>query len=241
MNLERVFESILRIYPKSFRERFGEELKLGFQDELNGKPSKLELAKILGDTFTSAVWERLQASTWLYWLCALGTILFFLASAITVFFPETNDQIYSGLNSFAAFFIIATPLVFLMRLERLPSRLEWLGMILCYNPFLFLTGSNSVELGVWFAYSSTVGLGLFAISHQWTRGISIPVRSLKIGIGLMAVIMSVNNSIGLGRIFPNDASLTSMLKQFNLIFVTISISIVILALLWKPRPVISSS
>jgi hypothetical protein len=28
MNLERVFDGILRIYPKAFRDRFGKELKL---------------------------------------------------------------------------------------------------------------------------------------------------------------------------------------------------------------------
>jgi hypothetical protein len=241
MNLERVFESILRIYPKSFHDRFGEELKLGFQDEINAKPSKLEIAKLLGDTITSAIWERLQATKWIYWLLAISTVVFFLFSGITAIFPNTNDQIYEKIVSFTAFFSIATPLVFLMRLERVPSRLEWIGMLICYNPFLFLTGSNSVELGVWLAYVSSVGLGLFAISNQLTRGISLQVRSLKFGLGLMAILMCINNSIGLGRIFPHTASFAFTLRQFNLIFIVISISLVIFSLLWKPRPVLTSS
>jgi hypothetical protein len=175
MNLEHVFESILRIYPKSFRDRFGEELQLGFRDDLNTNPSKLELLKLIGDTFTAAVWERLQASRWLYWFCAVVTVFFYVASAITVFFPETNGQINAILNLPGLFFAVACPLAFLLRLERVPSRLEWAGLILSFNPMtLFFAGSTSIELAVWFTYVSCLGLGFFAISNQWTRGILIP-------------------------------------------------------------------
>jgi hypothetical protein len=103
MNLERVFESILRIYPKSFRERFGEELTLGFQDELNSKPSNLEVARLLSDTLTAAVWERLQATTWLYWLMALSTIAAYTFSIVSMLLPSSEHRISEVLQPYYPF------------------------------------------------------------------------------------------------------------------------------------------
>ncbi len=237
MNLERVFDSILRIYPKSFRERFGEELELGFQDELNAHPSKLELAKLLVDTFTSAVWERMQATKWIYWLFAISTVLFFLASGIIVIFPNVNDQIYASIAPFTAFFIIATPLVFLMRLERMPSRLEWIGMIICYNPIiLFWINSIPLNLAFWLNFLAPLGYLLFAISYQGIREMPLPVRLLKLGLGLLAVTMIVNNMF-MGRIASLSEWLSSALGQFNSISIMLCIGFIVVALLWKPRAV----
>ncbi len=144
MNLERVFDSIMRIYPKSFRDRFGEELKLGFQDELNTNPSKLETANLIIDALTSATWERLQATKWLYWLFAFSAIVFYSFSlAGMAFSSEVTQQIEENLTPFFPYLLISTSFALLLRLERVPTRLEWFGMALS---FFFPIDSGSAAL-----------------------------------------------------------------------------------------------
>jgi hypothetical protein len=79
------------------------------------------------------------------------------------------------------------------------------------------------------------------IKLKMQESVSITVRSLKFGFGLMAIIMCVNNSIGVGRIFPYTENLALTLKQFNLILISMAISLVIFALLWRPRAIAVSS
>jgi hypothetical protein len=242
MNLERVFESILRIYPKSFHDRFGEELKLGFQDEINAKPSKLEIAKLLGDTITSAIWERLQATKWIYWLLAISTAVYLLVSSVTLFFPALSDPIYAVWKIFYVYICVSIPLVFLMRLERAPSRLEWLGMIIVANPmFFFWIDSNSLDLMFWFNFLTPLGFLLFAASYQWTRVMSLQVRLLKFGLALMALITIINNLIGNGHIAKLNAWQSLALQQVSAVFGLISIIIVIFTLIWKPKNAIALS
>ena len=242
MNLERVFDSIIRIYPKSFRDRFGEELKLGFQDELNANPSKLEIAKLVIDALTSATWERLQETKWLYWLLAISTTVYLLVSSVTMFVPTLSEPIYAVWKMFYVYISISIPLVLLMRLERVPSRLEWLGMVIVGNPmFFFWVDSNSLDLMFWFNFLTPLGFLMFATPYLWTRAISLQVRSLKFGLILMALITIVNNLIGNGHVAKLNEWQSLALQQVSATFGFITVIIVVFSLIWKPKTTIVSS
>ncbi len=237
MNLERVFDSILRIYPKPFRNRFGEELKLGFQDELDTNPSKLETAKLVIDALTSATWERLQATKWLYWLLAVSVSAFYLISLLALFFNEFIIPINNVSRDFIFLFIMFSPLVFLMRLEHVPTRLELLGVgMVLLSPLVFIVAKTESEKFIFaLNFLSPIGMLLFAFSNQWTRSLSLLIRLLKFSLGSMAFLSIANNVLNVGHLVTVGEWHTSNFGRVSSFCAIPIIGILIISLLWKPR------
>jgi hypothetical protein len=236
MTLEDTFERILRIYPKPFLNRFGEELRLGFQDEINSDPTDIDIYKFLGDTLTSAVWERLQATTWLYWCCAV--LLIFLTQKVNFirFFPNSLPfwHFVNGHNNLL-YFILLT-LTILLRLRREPTRLEWLGMGFFIFPIILPEiGLYSQNLGLVFSLIQCLGMVFFAISHQGTKDLDLPMRFLKVGFGLkglstLAFLIAEN----LNMLYSSE-NIVPILSVSTTVVEIIFYGALLMALLWRSR------
>jgi hypothetical protein len=188
VNFERLFAVILSIYPRAFRERFGNEL---WTLSEHFKPSSsMEAVRFLSDFFLGGVYERLRTWSWVrfaagaFWIAGLAISLMYL------FWNASTTQLFSQYAtslltlSDVAVFLLAFALV--SRLHRAPNVLEWMPLMWLVTGFVvFLVSFPWADVPTIAAVRSVFGtfllpmaLGLYGVAHL--RSSSAWLRVLKL-------------------------------------------------------------
>jgi hypothetical protein len=201
MNLERIVDIILRIYPRAFRERFGDEFQRDFLAEFNAAKNRLEVWRLVADAFSCAIWERLQSTPWVRPLAAASCISACAFGIVLMTHPLLFEQRIGQMLELAIFgpFILLFPAASIATLERVPHRLEIVAALFVTACGALYTGSNLLEAWLardqvlqivqqqlWFssafAFLANLGILLFGLAGLFVAREHWRTRAVKIGL-----------------------------------------------------------
>jgi hypothetical protein len=206
MNTNRLFDFILRIYPRAFRTRFGDELRT--LHEHSASATRLETLKFMGDLLGGAIYERLRVWTWLRFAAALLLTSWLAISVMYVTWTQATTAMFltvlPGLMIVSDLGVLTLLLALLSRLPRAPILLEWSPMLwgvlsvvvyLVTLPFEASHAAISVRAAVgWLA----LPLSLMLYGSTCVRSVGVWSRVLGaclIGFGALAIATSFSSSI----------------------------------------------
>jgi hypothetical protein len=193
MNLEtRVYQALLKLYPRAFRDQYGEEMTRVFQDSLNSQGSSFGFwIRTVWDVISSASHERIlggktmRTQNPIALIGGIAALLYGLIPAIALFttgllvvnVDDSNIWFYWSLESIGAI-VIPSIAIFasLKSISPAPTRLQQFGCLLSIVALVFSR---------WFLVASIVPLVDLAVFRSPWIGTLITL-GLPTGLLLMA-------------------------------------------------------
>jgi hypothetical protein len=234
MNLEmRIYQALLKLYPREFRDQYSEEMTRVFQESLNNQGSSFGFwIRTFWDVISSAGRERISGGWSMQNVLVKfggvaavihGLVLPLLAILIMTKNWEPAKQI-DGLVLFTNLLFNdgLLPLIViasLFCLSRPHSRMEYLGCFLAFTASLVFTIASQILrqdtipiTGIWFEtyliglFGLPIGLALMGLARFLRTGVTdLPSNSkLLFGIGVVLFITRTIGQVAVSNALASD-------------------------------------
>jgi hypothetical protein len=242
MNLEmRVFQALLRLYPRAFRERYSEEMTRVFQESLSSQGSSFGFwIRTFWDVISSAGRERILGG-WnmrngLVRIGGIATVIHGLVLPLLAILLMTKTweptKPIGGMMLFTNLLFNGglLPLIViacLFYLSQPCSRMEYLGGFLVFTTSLVFTIGNQILIqnpslipGIWFdwtfligRFGLPIGLALMGLARVRRTGVHDLPRISKLLLGL-AVVLFITSTIW--QVATPHAPASDVVNQFGM-------------------------